>query len=285
MLNSILSLLTLAPESAVVPIVPIGPGGEASAARRVIICTSVHAGSDPSRADWDGPGEELLRGPEVVGQPERHRRAAAAVAPTPVRLRLAQRRVRAQPVLLKHVQPEQRVPGGVRLGKRVRLAREGIHAVPADAIAALDVDQRWLGRCCPNSGSCLHAQQATVVVAMLDGLGERDASGHAQSGPAAPPSAHRLPVDLTDDRRVRTPAIATPSQRLTSRNGLGLAHRELRERLVARTARVGHHEAAGPVDDQALPALPYRRRVVVARQVFTLLRTKDQNSSISTVER
>jgi hypothetical protein len=80
-----------------------------------------------------------------------------------------------QPVLLKHVQPDQRIPGGVRLGKRARLAREGIHAVPADAIAALDVDQRWLGRSSPKSDPYPRAQQVAVQVAMLDGLGERDA--------------------------------------------------------------------------------------------------------------
>jgi hypothetical protein len=69
--------------------------------------------------------EEILPGPDVVGEAQRHRRGPAVVAVSVVRLGQgqAERRMWAAPVVLDEHQVEKGVPGSDLFGEAVGLAR------------------------------------------------------------------------------------------------------------------------------------------------------------------
>ncbi len=118
----------------------------------------------------------------MIGQAERHSRCALVVASASSQHGCACSGVRSEPILFEDMQVQEGIPGRCRLGTYVGLAREGIEAIPADAVAPLDMHERRPDHRRAKGGPGLDAQQTAMDVAMLDGLGEAHALRQAQRG-------------------------------------------------------------------------------------------------------
>src|SRR5712691_2720692 len=137
-------------------------------------------------------------------------------------------------------------------------------------------------------------------IAMFDRVRQLEGRGHHEGWTTAPAGAHRPPILLGKHGGVAAPAIAAPAQRPLPRPGCRQADGSSHPLLTDAPGRMGDDEAAGAVHDQTPPALPIwaglvpfvwrsAQSLLVAGGAFgrhggVLLRTKDQNSSISTVE-
>src|SRR5215210_3368312 len=185
--------------------------------------------------------------------------------------------------MLEHRQAEQRVPGLGQLGEGVGLPRQAAQPVPEHPVQPLDMHRGrpWDGRA--NRRSRLDLQEPTVLITVLDGLGQRQAVWHPERWAAPPPGRHRPPIGAGEHRRIGAPAVAAPGEWPAPGSGLGLPDRCLRQGLLAPAAGVGDDEAADAVLDQAAPAIADIRRVT-RPDVLVLLLTNDQNSSTSTTE-
>ena len=187
----------------------------------------------------------------------------------------------SHPVVLKDLETEQRIPGGIALGKGMRLARQGIEPIPQTAIEPLDMH-------CPsaNEVGSPHAadfdrDEVPMLIAVFDGLGQLHAIGYLQTGASPLPGPLRLAILVGEHLGIALPAIAAPSQRLLVRMRCRLLHGLGYQWGANASADGSDDEATLPLLDESAPPLPSVR--FVGACVF--FRTKDQNSSISTVVR
>ena len=120
-----------------------------------------------------------------------------------------------------------------------------------------------------------------MLIAMLDGLGQAHVGRNHQGRASGLARTNRLTIGTGEDGRIAPPAITAPLQGTALRAGDGEGHRPLNQIVADAPGRAGGDEATGAVLHQASPA--FAAIGFVRSTVF--LRTKDQNSSISTVER
>ena len=242
----------------------------------------------------NGSGQELAPGPEVVAQVPRHGRRASSKVPMERDLRHPQGKMWAQPVVFKAVYGEQAVPRRGGLGERRCLAREGMQPIPHASVEPFAVVRSGMVDQLPQSGPHLNREEMAVRVTMLDRLRHLEGVRHDEwwSPPSAGPL--RLAILLGQHLGIASPAIGTPGDGALScpcgRLGDGP-----RDELVANApGGIRHDKTTGTVEHEAPPAFAAAGatvRLIVQRapgagghgDVF--LRTKDQNASISTVER
>lgn len=183
--------------------------------------------------------------------------------------------------MLKKVQVEQSIKGGVTFGKGMRLACEGIEPITEDTVEPFNMNGSRLGDSLAQSGADLDGEQPPMLIAMLDGLCQAHVCRHHQWGTSAMPGAQRLARSSFENRGIAPPAIAAPAQRMALRACYGEGDRSLDEIVADASSGTGSNEATGATLGEASPA--FTGINVVGGSVF--LRTKDQNSSIPTVER
>jgi len=120
-----------------------------------------------------------------------------------------------------------------------------------------------------------------MLIAMFDALCQADVRGNPKLRASGLPSAHRLLIRRFENAWIASPAIAAPDECLRMGPCHRLAHRSLDQFVSDASGRTGGDEAAGAILHQASPAFSCVGLPIIA--VF--FRTKDQSSSISTVER
>ena len=142
--------------------------------------------------------------------------------------------MRTDPVVLKELQVDESIPGGVPFGKGMGLASQGIEPIAQGAVDALNVNSGRCGDHFAQDGTDLDGEQLAMLIAILDGLGQVHVGRHDQRGPSRLTRAHRLTIGTGEDRRIAPPAITGPLQgtALGARDGEG--HRSLNE-IVADT--------------------------------------------------
>ncbi len=106
----------------------------------------------------------------MIGQPQCHRRRAVVIATHPVPSWQPQSLMRPMEGVIEELQAHQRIPGGIAFGEGVRLAREGIESIAQGAIEPFHMHRAsWL-HACSQSGAGLYREQASMRIAMFDGL-------------------------------------------------------------------------------------------------------------------
>src|SRR6266536_3276563 len=136
---------------------------------------------------------------------------------------------------------------------------------------------RWL-HCPPQRGTNLHRQQASVLIAMLDGFGQHDRLWHHPRGPSRFAGGCQLAIGPHQDILVAVPAITEPAEGALAGSLHGGRHCLLDQILVQRAGGAGDHEATVAVLDEAAPAFS----IVRLLRCSLFFCTNDQNSSIST---
>src|SRR5260370_15647484 len=116
---------------------------------------------------------------------------------------------------------------------------------------------------------------------MFEALRQTHIGGNYQCRASTPPRMDGLTIGLGEDGWVAPPAITAPRQGTTMRASHRQSHGSL-DQVVADASRgTGCDEATGAILHEASP--PFTGIGFLRTAVF--FRTKDQNSSISTVER
>ncbi len=184
-------------------------------------------------------------------------------------------------MVFKELQEDQGIPGVVPFGKGMGFASESVESIPQHAVDALDVGGAWPLNDAAQDCADLDGEELAVFIAMCDALGQANSIGNHQGWTSAFARVQRAPIRLCENAWVASPAIAAPRQstRMGARDGLGYG--SLDQLVSDAPGGAGGNEAAGAILHQASPAFSGVGWLSVA--VF--FRTKDQNSSISTVER
>jgi hypothetical protein len=179
----------------------------------------------------------------------------------------------------KKGETDQRIPGGIALGKGVRFARQGIHVIAQAAIQALDARGPWLLADRAQRRHNLNRLEMAVGIAVCDGLGQTHGGRNHEARTTTSPRIHGLPVDAHHDRAIAPPAIAVPRQGAPLSAAHRQAHRLCHEGIADAPGGTRHDEARGALDYQTPPP---RARVGLLPIFFC---TNDQNASISTALR
>ena len=182
----------------------------------------------------------------------------------------------AYPVVLKEVEVDQGIEGGVTFGKGMRLACEGIEPIAENTVEPLNMGGSRLGNHLAQSSADLDGEQFPMLIAVLDGLCQTHVWRHHQWGRSALPGAQRLAIGSFENRGIAPPAIAAPVQRMALCACYGEGDRLLDEIVADASCGTGGDEAAGAILHEASPA--FTGISFVGGSVF--LRTKDQNSSM-----
>ncbi len=93
----------------------------------------------PSRGDRNPSRQHFLERPEMLGQPQSHGRRPVLIAMHPLPSRQPQGRMSPMEVVIKELQADQGIKGGIAFGEGVRLAREGIEPIAQGAIESFDM--------------------------------------------------------------------------------------------------------------------------------------------------
>jgi hypothetical protein len=216
----------------------------------------------------------------MLGESQRHGRSTRLIALQLRRHRETQCSMGTDPIVLKELQVDEGIPGSVTFGKRMGLAGQGIEPITKGAVDTLDVDGGRCGDDLAQGGTDLDGEQLAMFIAMLDGLRQTHVWGHDQRGASTLARADRLTIGSADDRCIAPPAVAAPCQRTALRACDSQGHRSLDQIVADASTRASGDEAAEAVLHEASPA--FASIGFVGSTVF--FRTKDQNSSISTVE-
>jgi Transposase, Mutator family len=120
----------------------------------------------PLRGDRNSRSQHFLERPEMIRQPQSHRRRSLLIATHPIRTRQPQSPMRAMEVVIEELQAHERIP----FGKRVRLAGESIEPIAQGPVESFDMHRAsWLYTG-SQRGADFHGQQSSVLIAMLDGF-------------------------------------------------------------------------------------------------------------------
>lgn len=74
------------------------------------------------------------------------------------------------PVVLKKLQVNQGIEGGVTFGKSMSLASQGIEPITEGAVDPLNVDGSGFGEYLAQGSTDLDGEQLAMLIAMFDGL-------------------------------------------------------------------------------------------------------------------
>jgi len=217
----------------------------------------------------------------MIGELEGHRGCAPLIPLMLARKRKTQGMMRPYPIMFKELQEDQGIPGRIAFGKGMGFASEGIEPIAQGAIDALNMHGAWLLDDVAQHGADLHRKELAMFIAMFDALRQTHVRGNNQRWASAFAGAHRLPIRLGENVWIASPAIAAPGQGPRVSACDRLAHGSLDQIVADAPGRAGSDETAGAILHQASPAFSCVGWLICA--VF--LRTNDQNSSISTVER
>src|SRR4051794_41293340 len=169
-----------------------------------------------------------------------------------VRSLLAQRRVRAQPVVLEESHLHERVPGAHPLRKAVSVAGDAAKPVSQASVQALHPDRVGIERLLPETVPDRDLRDPATL-AVLHQLRQP----HAGCEHPAPlrPAADRIPVHRADQVPVDTQTVADPPDAATPRRTLARQrHHFGRGFLLGRLPAEGHHETAAAMLAHAPPA-------------------------------
>src|SRR6266487_116210 len=101
----------------------------------------------PLRGDRNPSRQQLLERPEMIGQPQNHRRRPPLVAIHAFPTRQPQSPMGSLEVVIEELQAYQRIPGSIPFGEGVRLAGKGIEPIPQGAVESFDMHRPgWLQR-------------------------------------------------------------------------------------------------------------------------------------------
>src|SRR6266567_9281769 len=99
----------------------------------------------PLRGDRNPSRQQLLERPEMIGQPQNHRRRPPLVAIHAFPTRQPQSPMGSLEVVIEELQAYQRIPGSIPFGEGVRLAGKGIEPLPQGAVESFDMHRPgWL---------------------------------------------------------------------------------------------------------------------------------------------
>src|SRR5260370_36279116 len=99
--------------------------------------------------------------------------------------------MRTYPIVLKQLQEDQGIPGGVTFGKRMRLASEGIESITQSAIDSLNMYGSRFGDHFAQDRADLHREESAMFIAMFDALRQTHIGGHNQLTAATRPRHRR----------------------------------------------------------------------------------------------
>ena len=130
----------------------------------------------------------------MIGQPQCHGRRAVVIATQTLRSRQPQGRMSPPEIMIKELQAEQGIEGGIAFGKGMRLTCEGTEPIPHGAVESFDMQRPGWLHARSQHGAGLHRQESPVLVPMLDRLRQAERLWHNQ--PRTPPFAgvHRLAI-------------------------------------------------------------------------------------------
>jgi hypothetical protein len=187
----------------------------------------------------------------------------------------------AQPIVLKDLHRQQRIPGGIALREGMRFARQSGQSIPQAPVESLHMHGAGDRHQIAQRRTSLDGHQMAVLIAVLDRLGQLDVRWHDPSRSSPLARWRRPAVLLGEDVAIALPAIAAPGERCLLGPVSRLGNRIRNQRLADPSSGGGHNEATRSILHEAAPALAGVGFVWLP--VF--LRTNDQNSSISTVVR
>ncbi len=124
------------------PRMPVGRGeeGDFVSDNYKLVVTPLRGDRNPSR-------QQLLERPEMIGQPQNHRRRPPLVAIHAFPTRQPQSPMGSLEVVIEELQAYQRIPGSIPFGEGVRLAGKGIEPIPQGAVESFDMHRPgWLQR-------------------------------------------------------------------------------------------------------------------------------------------
>ncbi len=208
----------------------------------------------------------------MLGEPQRHRRSARLIASRLCIQQETERLLGTHSVVLKKLQVDQGIPGGVTFGKRMGLAGQGFEPIAEGAVDTLNVNGCRFGDHLAQGGTDLDGEQLPMLVPMLDSLRQAHLGRHHQQGASALARAYRLTIGSSEDHRIAPPAIAAPVLRMALRACDGEGHRSLDEIVAGTSGGAGSDEAAGAILHEASPA--FAGIGFVGGTVFFVRRTK-----------
>jgi hypothetical protein len=230
-------------------------------------------------------GQELLPGPDMIGQPNGHRRRPRPIPP-PLRQtlpRFPQGPMGPQPVRLKPTEDHPRLPGLYHPGKGMGLTRPRIQPIAPHAIPSFLMHRIGAIHRLSHNQTHFHAHHPALMTT-LDRL-RQPHPGRGRQGRTPPLSrGRRVPIDLTNRPSVDRPSIADPDHAPPARCALaGLRHHLRRDLILRRPKAPRHPKTSRPVRTPTSPtrAHPARRggRISSLRRLFW---TNDQKASTST---
>jgi hypothetical protein len=213
--------------------------------------------------------QEFLPGPDVVGQPDGHRRRPRPIPP-PLRQALPQRITRASQVPVVFAKA-----WVLRVSTFHRSRHTPFHRSSMHRIGAI--------HCLSQNRTHLHAHHPALMTA-LDGL-RQPHPGRGRQGRTPPLSCWlRVPIDPTNRPSVDRLSIADPDHAPSARCALAGVRHPLRRDLILRRPKAPRHpKTSRPVRTPTSPtrAHPARRggRISSIRRLFW---TKDPKASTST---
>src|SRR5438552_3597769 len=160
-------------------------------------------------------------------------------------------------------------------------ASQSIESIAQSPIDTLNMDRPRLRNHLTQSRADLDGKEFAMVVAMFDRLCQAHLWGNHECWVSTSSCSYRLTIRSGEDRRIASPAITTPCQGTALGASHNKGYRSLDEIVADASGGTGGDETAGAILDETSPT--FSGVGLVRETVF--FRTKDQNSSISTVER
>jgi len=192
-------------------------------------------------------GQKLLPTPNMVSQPDRHRRTPTPIT-TPLRKVINKRTqtpMRTQPVALKQTQHHCRIPQTHPPRKSVGLARQTVQTIPQHPVQTLAVNHLRTIHRRPQHTTRLNTHPRAAPTT-LDRLRQAHASRRRQA--RTPPLAHtlRIPIHARNRPPIDRPSITQPRDAPLSRRPSPRLRPHTRRRRILRTRqRPSPHKARG----------------------------------------
>jgi hypothetical protein len=189
----------------------------------------------------------------MISHPQSHRWRPLSIATHPILKRQPQGSMSAMEVVVKELSSDERIPGRIPFGKRMRFARERIEPIAQRPVAPFHMHRpSWL-QACSQRGTDFDGEQSSMLIAMLDRLrqGDRFWDDPGRTPPFA--RSHPLAIGSHQDAPLAVPPIAEPRERaMVSTLDRG-DHGLLKEFLIQWAGGASDHKTTVPILDEASP--------------------------------
>jgi hypothetical protein len=114
------------------------------------------------------------------------------------------------PVVLKEVQVDKCIPGGVTFGEGMGFASEGVEPISEGTVNPFNMGGSGFGEELAKRRADLDGKQLSMLISMLDGLGQAHIRRRLQRRPSRPTSVDRLTIRSCENLFIAPPTIAAP---------------------------------------------------------------------------